>query len=94
MRIQVSQSSDKDDLAQLVGEGATFNTQANVIGGVEYSFILPKLPLIGLTKLANEATERMTAKFGSRRVAATYLTTHAGKSVFVVILGTNLTVIK
>lgn len=93
MKTKISLSGDKEDLIAVMN-GYELLNEAKVAGGIEYSFILPKASATHTMFLADSLTKRVNEKFGPRRVGATYLTSIAGKTVLVVILGTNLTVVK
>ena len=93
MKTKISLSGDKEDLIAVMN-GYELLNEAKVSGGIEYSFILPKASVTHTMFTANSLTKRVTEKFGPRRVGATYLTNIDGKTVFVVILGTNLVVVK
>lgn len=91
MKTTISLSGDREELLAIF-KGCGFANATGVTGGIEYVFNLPKDLT---TKSATDALiSRLYEKFGERRIVAHYMTKHDGKLVFVVILGTNLTVVR
>ncbi len=93
MKTTISLSSDHDDLVAIFN-GYELLGHTNVTGGVEYSFVMPKASASYTMAAADSLTKKVREKFGERRVGGTYITNIGGKTVFVLVLGTNLTVVR
>ena len=90
MKTLISMSSDLEKITELFGA----YERAKVSGGVEYSCILPKASAADTMAKAQELTKKLHETFGERRIGGTYITNQGGKTIFVAVIGTDLTIVK
>ena len=87
-------NTDSEKLSTVLGKDCPHLNTAKVTGGTEHVFSLPNEITPGATlKFVDSATDKFNKEFG-KRVAATYISTWHEKTVFIVVLRTNLVSIK
>jgi hypothetical protein len=95
MKLMLSVSSgDLDDLKELLGEQVSFSGSSRVPGGIEYSFNLKDgVSMKDAISLAKEAARKLASAY-NKRFASAWITTIDSKITLVVILATNLVLVK